>query len=614
MKIKLLLCLLSLMCANALGAATIERLEPPFWWTGFEHDELQLMVYGEDAGSLKVELEYPGVTVSRQVSVENPNYLFVYLHLDAQVEPGQFDLVFSGAEVEHRHSYELRPKNPDPEHTRAFDASDTIYLVTPDRFVNGDPANDNLPGFGDPADREGGCGRHGGDIAGLINSLDYIQDMGFTAIWLNPVVENKQPFCSYHGYASTDFYAVDARYGSNEQYREFVRLARDRGIGVIMDMIVNHVGSEHWWMKDLPTRDWINLREAPAVTNHLHATQQDPYVSQHDLKAFEDGWFVVPGMPDLNQRNSLMADYLVQNALWWVEYLGLAGIRMDTYPYNNKAFMTEWSRRMMQEYPHFNIVGEEWFGIPHYVAYWQRGKQNPDGYVSHLPSVMDFPLQEQLHQSLTDDIGGSGWKRVYETLAQDAIYPDPFNLVVMPDNHDMNRIYTWVNEDYDLWRMAMVYFLTIRGIPQIYYGTEILMHNRGHDGDHGVIRSDFPGGWAGDERNAFTGEGMTDLELQAQAFMKRLLNWRKGAEVIHHGQLMQFVPFDEVYAFFRYTDDETVMVVFNKQNEPVEVALDRFAERLGDKTRAYDVTTGEMFPLGFSLEVPARGLRLLELR
>jgi glycosidase len=615
-RLTLALTLLLISLGSPADDDRLQRVEPPFWWQGFENPELQLMVYGVGAGRLDVAVDYPGVRLDRLVRVENQNYLFVYLHIASDARPGNFDIVFSDDSGEWRQPYELRQKNPDLERTAGFDRADAIYLVTPDRFVNGDSGNDTIPEFGDSVDRADGCGRHGGDLQGLVDSLEYIDDMGFTAIWLNPIVENRQPVCSYHGYASTDFYSVDARYGSNEEYLQFVEQARERGIGVIMDMITNHVGDQHWWMKDLPTADWINLIDSPKVTNHIHATQQDPYASQHDLDHFEGGWFVVPGMPDLNQRNELLADYLVQNALWWVEYLGLAGIRMDTYPYNDKHFMTEWSRRVMEEYPHFNIVGEEWYGIPQFVAYWQRGKVNHDGYVSYLPSLMDFPLQEQMVNALVMDKAayGSTWRPVYETLAQDVLYPDPFNLVIMPDNHDMNRIFTWVNEDYDLWRMAMVMMATMRGIPQIYYGTEILMHNRGFDGDHGVIRSDFPGGWADDERNAFTGEGLTAREREAQDFTRRLLNWRKGAEVIHHGRLMQFAPLDETYAYLRYTDSETVMVIFNKEPDGVEVDLARFAERLESKTAAYDVISGERFELGSTLDVPARGLRLLELR
>jgi glycosidase len=574
------------------------------------------MVYGDGVAALEVSVDAPGVSVDRVVRVENPNYLFVYLKLDGSARPGSVDLSFESNRGSWRHAFPLRQKNPDPAHAQGFDNSDAIYLVTPDRFVNGEPGNDDLPGYSDAADRGAPCGRHGGDIAGLINSLDYINDMGFTAIWLNPLLENAQPECSYHGYATTDFYRVDPRYGSNEHYRTLVQQARSKGIGVIMDMIVNHVGHHHWWMGDLPTEDWLNFRTEPKVTNHRHAAQQDPYVSQFDLEHFTDGWFVVPGMPDLNQRNTLLADYLTQNALWWIEYLGLSGIRMDTYPYPDKHYMTQWTERVMDEYPDFNVVGEEWNPYPQVVAYWQRGAMNRDGYTSQLPSLMDFPLQDKMVRALIAEPPdwGSSWDPLYETLALDGAYADPFKLVIFPDNHDMNRIFTGVNEDYDLWRMAMVYVLTMRGTPQIYYGTEILMHNRGADGDHGVIRSDFPGGWAGDAVNAFSAQGLEPRQRDAQVFLRQLLSWRKGQPVIHGGALMQFVPVDEVYAYFRYTDTAAVMVAFNKHPDAVELELSRFSERLGPADTAFDVISGERIALGDTLRIPGRGVRLLEIR
>ena len=607
------------LCAGVLLSAAcraqtpaIDRLEPPFWWQGFKHTELQLAVYGPGISALQPSVDYPGVTVKRVVRVASPNYLFIYLGIDPSAQPGTFDIRFGEGDSALVHEYELRRKNPDPAWARGFDPSDAIYLITPDRFANGEPGNDNVPGYGDAANRGELCGRHGGDIAGIAQNLDYIKGMGFTAIWLNPVLENAMPRCSYHGYAATDFYRVDPRYGSNEEYLALAGKGREMGIGLIMDMIVNHSGSEHWWLDDLPSPDWLNFPDTKPITNHIHATVQDPYASEFDARGFSDGWFVTE-MPDLNQRNPLLGDYLVQNALWWIEYLGLAGIRMDTHPYPDKYYMGEWTRRVMEEYPDFNIVGEEWNGNPVIVSYWQRGKENKDGYVSHLPSLMDFPLQEKMANSLAAPKPGwgSSWGPLYETLAMDTVYPDPFNLVIFPDNHDMSRIFTQLGEDYDLWRMAMVYVTVMRGIPQIYYGTEVLMHNRA-SGDHGLIRSDFPGGWAGDERNAFTGAGMGERALEAQALTRRLLTWRRDMDVVHHGRLMQFAPFGEVYAFSRYDERDTVLVIFNKDHEAVAVDPARFAERLGDATSATDVLTGATVRVDTAIEVPARGVLLLE--
>jgi glycosidase len=608
-----------LLALPAQALATLDRVEPPFWWIGFEHRELQLLVHGDDIAASMPSIEYPGVTLRRVVRVESPNYLFLYLDIAPDTAPGEFDIRFRGPGSEQVHSYRLEARSDEPGHARGFDSSDAIYLITPDRFANGDPSNDSIDGMADTVNRSDKDGRHGGDIEGIRDSLSYIKEMGFTAIWLNPVLENDVPAVSYHGYGATDFYRVDPRYGSNEEYRELVQQAKSMGIGTIMDMIVNHTGETHWWMDDLPTGDWINMPHDPQVTSHQRYVNQDPHASQHDRRAYSDGWFVVPGMPDLNQRNPLLADYLTQNALWWIEYLGLAGIRMDTYPYPDKHYMAEWTRRVMLEYPEFNIVGEEWSGNPATVAYWQRGQSNLDGYESWLPSLMDFPLQEALRLALTtedgealDDFAPGGLERLYRMLSYDFLYPDPDALVIFPDNHDMSRIYSQVGHDSDLYRMAMAYVLTMRGTPQIYYGTEILMHNRGDD-SHGNIRSDFPGGWAGDRRNAFTGEGLGRPEREAQAFVRSLLNWRREATVIHHGRTMHFAPEDATYVYFRYDDRNAVMVAMNKNEGAHALDLDRFAERLTGHQEARDVLTGAVYPLDRPLRLPARSVLVLEL-
>ncbi|MGB5291021.1 MAG: alpha-amylase family glycosyl hydrolase, partial [Lysobacterales bacterium] len=461
-------------------------------------------------------------------------------------------------------------------------------------------------------------GRHGGDIKGIADRLDYISELGFTAIWLNPLLENKMPDFSYHGYSTTDFYHVDPRYGSNEEYRELVQGARSKGIGVIMDMIINHIGSEHWWMKDLPTDDWLNHQDAWQITSHEHISEQDLYAADADKQSFSDGWFVET-MPDLNQRNPLLADYLTQNALWWIEYLGLAGIRMDTYPYPDKTYLTEWSRRVMLEYPDFNVVGEEWTDNPSAIAYWQAGGVNRDGYVSYLPSLMDFPLQNALRWGLvteedskSEDLRPLGLISLYRVLANDFVYPDPASLVIFPDNHDMSRIYTQLGEDDELFRMAMAYVLTMRGVPQIYYGTEILMSNPGVE-DHGIIRSDFPGGWKGDSKNGFTGKGLTGHELQAQTFVKNLLTWRRDKPVIHTGQLTHFRPEKGTYVYFRHDANDSVMVVLNKNTKETQLELSRFGERLRGYRSALDIISGEKLQLGTSMTLPARSVRVLEL-
>ena len=596
--------------AGTAAGDRIERVEPPFWWAGFKHTELQLLVRGDDIARYEPSVAANGVSIARVASGDSPNYLFIYLDISA-AQAGSFDIVFADGDERIAQAYELREREPGRVGT--YDSSDVMYLITPDRFANGDPSNDAVEGYDDEPDRSDDYGRHGGDIEGVRQHLDYIADMGFTQIWLNPVLENAMEKWSYHGYAITDYYKVDPRFGSNESYRAFVDEARSKGIGVIMDMIANHSGSGHWWMEDLPTRTWLNNPETREVTIHARTTNQDPYASEYDKARHADGWFV-PTMPDLNQRDALLADYIIQNSIWWVEYLGLSGIRHDTHPYPDKHFMAEWSRRIMQEYPDFNMVGEEWSESPNVTAYWQRGKKNPDGYVSHMPGMFDFPLQIKLQKVLTSDepSWGSIWTPVYELLGHDYVYPDPMNLVIMPDNHDMSRIFTQVDEDEDLWRIAMVFYATMRGIPQIYYGTEIQMSHPGTD-SHGAIRAEFPGGWNDHDSNAFTGDGLSRRESRAQDFTRRLLNWRKQTDVIHDGRLMQFTPIGNVYSYFRYDDDKTVMVVFNLDDDEIDLELARFAERLRGATRARDALADAMVKLDDELELAPRSALLLEI-
>lgn len=590
----------------------IEKLEPPNWWIGFRDKRLQLLIYGPEIAKLTPVVNWPGIRVEGVSRVTSRNYLFVNLHLGAEAEPGSFDISFTlDGQTVARHPFSLAVKEPSPAHARGFSNADAIYLITPDRFANGDPENDNLPDKQDPVDRSAWQGRHGGDLQGILDHLDYIEDMGFTAIWLNPVLENRMPKASYHGYATTDFYQVDPRFGDNAKYRELAQVARERGIGLIMDMIVNHSGSEHWWLQDPPTQDWFNgWPDARTQTTHEHVANMDLYASEHDRRGFADGWFVEV-MPDLNQRNPLLARYLIQNTLWWIEYLGLAGIRMDTYPYPDKDFMTEWTSRVMEEYPNFNIVGEEWHLNPVFVAYWQAGRVGADGYVSHLPSLMDFPLQSALVKALNSDSPGA-LRGLYQTLAQDVVYPHPERLVVFPDNHDMSRIFTQLNEDYALFRMTIAYCLTIRGAPQLYYGTEILMHNR-ESNDHGLIRSDFPGGWEGDAANGFTGRGLSKQQRRAQALLRKLLHWRRGNEVIHRGELVHFIPRDNVYVYFRHLGERRVMVAFNKNQKVVRLDAARFAEQLRGSRRGREVIEGRLFDLDGTLELPARDVVIVEI-
>lgn len=593
-----------------LIAGNLKRVEPVFWWAGMQNPHLQLLVYGEEIGTTRVSLEYPGVTIRSVSQVENPNYLFVDLHIEG-AQPGKFPIRFiKNGQIVAEYPYELKAREPGSAERKGFGPADAMYLIMPDRFANGNPGNDYIEGMKEKPDRNNKGGRHGGDIQGLVDNLDYIIDMGFTAIWLNPLLENDQPSYSYHGYSTTDFYKIDARYGTNEEYRAFALKAREKGIKLIMDMIFNHCGSEHWWMKDLPSPDWINQYPDYQITNHTKTLIQDPNGSDYDRNQMLDGWFV-PTMPDLNQRNPFMATYLIQNSIWWIEYALLSGIRMDTYPYPDKHIMAEWNLRVLEEYPYFNNVGEEWHNNAAIVSYWQKGKKNLDGYDGQIPSMMDFPLQDAVSRGLRQE-GTGGLNIIYDALAMDFQYPDPLNLVIFPDNHDMSRFYMQVNQDFDLFRMGITYFLTTRGIPQIFYGTEVLLTHPGDD--HGDIRRDFPGGWKGDKVNGFTGEGLSTREKEAQEYIRKMLHWRKGKEVIHSGKTTHFLPFDGMYVYFRYHKNDMVMVVLNKNREETTLKTNRFTEMLNGKTSATEITSGRIINELSEIKLPGRSVSVFELK
>jgi glycosidase len=599
----LLLCGIALLSFSlAAKDEKLERVEPAFWWVGMKNPQLQLMVHGNNIALLQPVITYAGVRVDQVIRVQNSNYLFLTLTILDNVTATAFNIDFQKDGISMaRYAYKLLARRKGSAERQGFNNSDLMYLITPDRFVNGDPSNDSVANMYEKADRSSPGGRHGGDIAGIVNSLDYLKDLGFTAIWDNPVLENNQKDYSYHGYAITDFFKVDARFGTNEQYQKMGALASSKGIKHIMDMIVNHCGSEHWWMKDLPTADWINNGNKFFPTNHKKTALQDPYVSDADYRTMSDGWFVET-MPDLNQRNPLLATYLIQNAIWWIEYADLDGIRMDTYPYPDRNFMSDWSCHIMNEYPNFNIVGEEWNGNPAIVAFWQKGKHNPNGYVSCLLSLMDFPLQENLAKSLNEPFS---WNPSYETLANDFQYANPSNLVFFPDNHDMARFFSQVQNDFGLFKLGIIYTLTINRIPQIYYGTEVLATSPKERND-GLIRSDLPGGWKGDPINTFTNQGLSAQQLEAKAFIKKLANWRKTMSVIHTGKLKHFTPENNVYVYFRYNEGQTVMVVLNNSDKAAELDPKRFSEVTGGFTTGKEVISDKILSLKQAMTVPAK--------
>lgn len=591
----------------------LERVEPMFWWTGMKSPELQLMVYGENISATNIAFTYPGVEMVSVSKVQSTNYLFIDLRLAEDVKPGKFEIQFTNEKkVVATYLYELKSREKGSAGRTGFNGSDVIYLVTPDRFINGNPNNDWVEGMKEKPNRMDKDGRHGGDIRGIINSLDYLQKMGFTAVWLNPVLENNMTRVSYHGYSTTDFYKVDPRYGTNEEYRELNDELDKRGMKLIMDMIFNHCGSEHWWMDDLPMADWINNHPNYKITTHRRTVNQDPHASEIDRKAMTDGWFV-PTMPDLNQRNPFMEKYLIQNSIWWIEFVGLEGIRQDTWPYPDKDMMATWTKQVLNEYPNFNIVGEEWTMNPAIVSYWQKGKINTDGYECYLPSLMDFPLQNAVSSGLNNRGNMTdGLIQIYESIANDFLYPEPDNLVIFPDNHDMSRFFVQVGENVDLLKMGVAFFLTMRGVPQIYYGTEILMR---HDGnEHGNIRADFPGGWQGDKVNAHTGLGLTSQQKDMQDYVAKIQNWRKNKTVIHNGQLMHFVPEDGVYVYYRYNNDEVVMVMLNRNETVKKVDTKRFSEITNGYKNGKEIITSKEISNISEIIIPAKTAMIIELQ
>ena len=615
-----LFCFALISLGATANANPIKHLEPANWWAQMASNQLQLMVHGDDISQYSVSVkDGTGITVQSVQTTDNPNYLFVNLILADDVKPGDYTLEFSHSDkTSFSHQYPIYQRQAGSAQRRGFDASDVIYLITPDRFVNGDLSNDEVTSMKEGINRSHPGGRHGGDIQGIIQRLDYISDMGFTQMWLNPVLENNMPTYSYHGYSTTDYYQVDPRYGDNELYISLAKQAKEKGVGLIKDVILNHIGSEHWWMKDMPASDWINNGGKFVGTTHLREAIHDPYAAEVDKKGFADGWFV-PTMPDLNQRNPFLATYLIQNSIWWIETAHLSGIRLDTYSYPDKAFLSDWNARIIEEYPNFTVVGEEWTLNPAITAYWQRGSKRHDDYDSQLPSVFDFALQDAIVKSLTSkEAWNSGWITTYTSLANDFLFGDPTKLVTFPDNHDMSRIYSVLGEDAALTRMALTFFATTRGIPQYYYGTEILLP--GLD-DHGVIRTDFPGGWPSDTVNAFTGKGLTAEQQNTQSMLKKLLNWRKTSPAITRGNLIHYARENGTYTYFRYEGDLSVdntkplvMVVMNKNEEAAELSLDRFTQVLQNRQFVVrDVLNNKSFKLTNSLTIPAKTAAVFEL-
>ena len=588
-------------------ATAIKKVAPAFWWAGMKNPELQILLYGEDLALSDVSVSGEGIYLKETVRQDNPNYLLLYLDL-SEAKAQTFQILLKHGKKKLQIPYELKSRVRRGEDVKGFTSEDVLYLIMPDRFVNGNPENDVVDGMREKKiDRADSFARHGGDIQGISNHLDYIADLGVTAIWLNPTQENDMESGSYHGYAITDYYQIDRRFGSNEDFCALVEKAHERNLKVVMDMIFNHCGSENYLFKDKPSKEWFNYHSNYVQTSFKTASVMDIHASAFEKKIATDGWFTSV-MPDFNQRNRHVARYLIQSSIWWIEYAGINGIRQDTHPYADFDFMSQWCKEVLDEYPYFNIVGETWLNSNVLVSYWQKDSKLAAPLNSNLPTVMDFPLQALINQAFDEETGewGGGLYKLYDYQTQDLVYANPMNLLTFLDNHDTSRFAQTdeMAKNLKRYKQAMVFLLTTRGIPQIYYGTEILMTGDKGKGD-GDLRKDFPGGWQGDTRNCFVKNGRTALENEAFEFTRQLLNWRKGNQVIGKGSLKHYSIQNGVYVYQREFNGKSVVIIMNGTDDSKELDLAPYQEIL-PRENALDVLTGKNVNLSGKLCLDGR--------
>ena len=604
----------------------VSRVEPLSWWTGMK-TPLQLMVYGENISGAAVRIEGGrGVKVSRTHQADSPDYLFIDVEIAPDAVPGTYYIVFVSGTETFRYAYRINARAAGSSARKSFTTADMIYLIMPDRFANGDPSNDATDDTVEKPDRDAPFGRHGGDIQGIVDHLGYIADLGATAVWCTPMLLDNEPEGSYHGYACADHYRIDPRFGSNELYREFVSKAHEYGLKVLMDIVTNHCGTAHWWMKDLPFKDWIHTFPEYTGTNVCLSAGMDSNASEYDRNLQESGWFV-PSMPDMNLDNPFVLQYFRQWAVWWIEYAGLDGFRVDTYPYNEKGPMSVWCAAILEEYPDFNIVGECWTSSIPQLAYWQAGNANRDGFDSHLPSIMDFPLQEAICNALPTDshAWGKGMSRVYDCISHDFVYHDLSRMMIFLGNHDIDRIGDVLKKNPDRCRIALAMLATMRGIPQLFYGDEMMFVSKGRSQGHGGLRVDFPGGWQGDSMDLFSAEGRasavvnTDGKPVSEGFAaamhdytRKLFQWRKGKKVIHDGKTLHFLSRDNTYAYFRYDDTDAVFVFINNSRGRKRVPWSHYAEIAGSLHDGRNVLTGDPAEVPDSTVVGPRQVLIVE--
>lgn len=616
---KIIISLALILSSMTMQAATkIDHIEPENWYVGMKNSSLQLMVYGKNIRDSRVSVDYPGVKIDSLVRLDSPNYLFVYLNLSG-AKPGNMVLNIDGKKV----NYPLKARTMSGDKRIGFDNSDVLYMLMPDRFASGRNITKPMKGLNPyVVDRSKPSLRHGGDLEGVRQHLDYFNQLGVTALWFTPVLENNSPDMNsqstYHGYATTNYYRVDPRFGTNEDYARLVAEAHAKGLKVVMDMIFNHCGYDHPWVKDMPSKDWFNTPEWMKKgdsyflqTSYKLTPVLDPYASKVDKRETVDGWFV-RSMPDLNQKNPHVMTYLIQNSEWWIETIGIDGIRMDTYPYADRKAMSQWMKILNEEYPNFNTVGETWVTEPAYTAAWQKdsklSKLN-----SYLKTVMDFSFYDKINLAKGEetDAWWKGLNRIYNSLCYDYLYENPSSVMAFIENHDTDRFLENGKDTLAL-KQALALLLTINRIPQLYYGTEVLMNGTKEVTD-GNVRCDFPGGFAGDKHNAFTAEGRTKAENAMFNWLSKLLKWRRNNMVITKGKQIQFIPYKGVYVIARQWNDQTILTILNGTSQPVTLPLDRYTEVIGNHQEAKDVISGRKVKLGSELQLKARDTKVIEL-
>lgn len=603
--------LIGVSSLNIIAAEQVQRVEPLFWWTGMKNEVVQVMFYGPDIASAEITFRYPGVKKLRSVLTDNPNYQFVYLHVGKKARPGILRFSIKKDNQICNRDFELKTREAGSAMRESFSAADAVYLLMPDRFVNGNTDNDAIEGYHQGVDREDPGARHGGDIEGIIQKMPYLADLGVTALWTTPVFENNDVQYSYHHYGTSDYYKIDPRLGTNDDYRRLATTAREHGIKLILDVVPNHCSTAHWWLKDRPAKDWFNQWEQFTSSNYRMMAWMDPHRSEKDLHRLTHGWFA-PNMPDFNLKNPVLFDYLKQVYIFWIEFAGISGLRVDTYPYNDLPTASRFIQSIRNEYPTMMVVGECWLNTPQEISYFMSGNNNKDGFDSQLQSVMDFPLGNVFQQAFTERDGwNEGMARFYMHFSLDFAYPRTDLLMNFLDNHDIDRYSEVVNHDERAYKMALAMLTTVRGYPQIYYGNEIMLG--GKRGSYEGHRFNFPGGWQNDNVNAFNEEERTSTQQGVFSYLQKLLRYRKSTPALQTGAMKHFIPENGIYVYFRYNADKTVMVIVNNNEDEKTIDTARFREMLHNYSTGKDIITNNVLAITPSIPVEAKSVLILEL-